>query len=136
MELHCVFRVVDGVQLTSGPWSHTPREPLDAVLAADACVHLGHGVQPRRGNPLGTLHAPAVLTVVQPKEDGTYAGTTHLEAGDRPFTGTMVESRDRVRYHGTHGDGTVVATPRTALPALLHFAPDGGGSGGSFTRVE
>src|SRR3990172_3273111 len=46
----------------------TPSETLDAVLAADARLHLGHGVQPRRGNPLGTLHAHAVLTVVQPVE--------------------------------------------------------------------
>jgi hypothetical protein len=82
---------------------------------------------------LPAANARASLTI---KEDGTYAGTMHLESGDRPFTGTMVESRDRVRYHGTHGDGTVVATPRTAPPALLQFVPDGGDGGGSFTRVE
>jgi hypothetical protein len=46
------------------------REPLDAVLAANACLHLGHGAQPRRGNPLGTLQAHAVVTAVEPVEGG------------------------------------------------------------------
>jgi hypothetical protein len=82
---------------------------------------------------LPAANARASMTI---KEDGTYAGTMRLEAGDRPFTGTMVESRYRVRYHGTHGDGTVVATPHTGPPTQLQFVPDSGGGGGSFTRVE
>src|ERR1043166_7430745 len=45
-----------------------PLEPLDAVLAADARLHLGHRSQTDRGDLLGTLPAHAVLTVVQPFE--------------------------------------------------------------------
>jgi hypothetical protein len=70
------------------------------------------------------------------KDDGTYAGTMHLEAGDRPFTGAIVMARPgRLRYHGTTGDGTVVLKPSSGPPAALRFVPDGGGGGGVFTRV-
>ena len=90
---------------------------------------------PWRGRlAVADANATASLAI---KEDGGYAGTMHLEVGDRPFTGAIVMARPgRLRYHGTNGDGTVVVTPRTATPAALRFVPDGGGGGGSFTRAQ
>jgi hypothetical protein len=114
------------------------------VLAVAGCatkvtVEPGMNVRDLAGPWRGRLaiagaNATASLTI---KEDGLYTGTLHLEVGDRPFTGAIVLARPaRLRYHGTHGDGTVVVTPRTGPPAALQFVPDGGGGGGSFTRAQ
>jgi hypothetical protein len=79
-------------------------------------------------------NAAASLTI---KDDGTYAGTMHFERDERLFTGAIVEARPgRLRYLGSHGDGAVVVRPQTVPATMLRFVPDGGGGGGSFTRVQ
>jgi hypothetical protein len=81
---------------------------------------------------IGAANGVATLAI---KEDGTYAGMLHLEGGDRPFSGAIVQARPgRLRYLGTNGDGTVVVTPPNQPAATLHFVPDGGGGGGSLAR--
>jgi hypothetical protein len=102
-------------------------------------VHPGVSVRELAGTWQGRLAtdgANAAATVAI-REDGAYTGTLHLEGGDRPFTGAIVMvPPGQLRFHGTYGDGTVVVTPRTGPPVAVHFVPDGGGGGGSLSRVR
>ena len=115
-----------------------------AVVALAGCtkaprVHPGPDVRELAGTWRGRLAVGAAnaAATVAIKEDGVYAGALHLEGGDRPFTGAIVAARPgRLRYHGSHGDGSIVVTPPNGPPATLHFVPDGGGGGGSLARVE
>jgi len=84
---------------------------------------------------LGPANALATLTI---RDDGGYAGALHVDGSeDRPFGGTIVIVRPgRLRYLGTHGDGTVVVGYESDGAAVVRFVPDGGGGGGSFTRAR
>lgn len=114
------------------------------VIMATACAVTSTAPPAVRVRDLaGTWHgrlavhpgnAAASLTI---KEDGTYAGTMHFERDERLFTGAIVEARPgRLRYLGSHGDGAVAVRPETGPATTLRFVPDGGGGGGSFTRVQ
>jgi hypothetical protein len=114
------------------------------VLALAGCAtspvrHPGPEVRELAGTwrgrlAIGGANAVATLTIA---EDGAYAGALHLEAGDRPFSGTIVVARPgRLRYLGTHGDGSVFVTPPGGPPATLQLVPDGGGGGGSLARGQ
>ena len=79
--------------------------------------------------------ANAVATM-DVKETGVYSGALHTNAGEQPFSGTIVRlPTGRLRYQSTHGNGIVLIIP--SPPTLtLRFVPDGGGGGGSFARVQ
>ena len=90
---------------------------------------------PWRGRmALEPANAIATLTI---KDDGTYRGALHLAGGeDRPFSGAIViVGRGRVRYQGSHGNGSVTLAERDG-EITLRFVPDGGGGGGVFTRAR
>lgn len=115
---------------------------LVLALTAGCSVAPARDALPTLRDPTGTwrgrLAVPAAnaATSLTINQDGSYAGTMHLERGDRPFTGAIViTAQGRLRYHGTFGDGSVQANPANGAATALRFVPDGGG-GGSFTRVQ
>ena len=85
--------------------------------------------QGRMALPLA--NAAATMDV---EETGVYRGALHSDAGEQPFSGAIVRlPTGRLRYQGSHGNGIVLITPS---PLTLRFVPDGGGGGGSFTRLR
>ena len=83
---------------------------------------------------LPLANAAATMTI---DDNGSYRGALHFQGGeDRPFTGAIVVLRPgRLRYQGSHGNGSVMVQDRGA-ELTLRFVPDGGGGGGAFTRVR
>jgi hypothetical protein len=76
-------------------------------------------------------HAPARLTIAS---DGAFAGTMYLDAGDRPFHGSVVVVRPgQARYQGTDGNGIVRLTDDHGR-ATLRFLRDDGGVDAVFRR--
>ena len=73
-------------------------------------------------SPLG--HAVARLSIAP---DGAFAGTMYLDAGDRPFHGSLLVVRPgQVRYQGTDGSGAVRLTDERGQTTLRFLRDDGG----------
>jgi hypothetical protein len=73
-------------------------------------------------SPLG--HAVARLTIAP---DGAFAGTMYLDAGDRPFHGSLLMVRPgQVRYQGSDGNGAVRLTDEHGRTTLRFLRDDGG----------
>lgn len=66
----------------------------------------------------------ATMTI---EDDGSYRGTTHLDGGDRAFSGTIiVVGPSRVRYQGIEGNGFVRLLARNGTRTLKFLLDDGG----------
>jgi hypothetical protein len=73
-------------------------------------------------SPLG--HALARLSIAP---DGAFTGTMYLDAGDRPFRGSLLVVRPgQVRYQGTDGNGVVRLTDDHGRTTLRFLRDDGG----------
>jgi len=76
-------------------------------------------------------HALARLTITP---DGAFTGMMYLDAGDRPFHGSLLVVRPgQARYQGTDGNGVVRLTDDHGR-AILRFLRDDGGVDAVFRR--
>jgi len=93
-----------------------------ATVPIQTTVDLSGEWTGRVTSPAG--HALARLTIAP---DGAFTGTMYLDAGDRPFHGSLLVVRPgQVRYQGSDGNGVVRLNDEHGRMTLRFLRDDGG----------